>query len=298
LLILLSPVPTFAMAAVTDAGLSQIGSWSLAWTGNICPRFAAAALPIQMVTVERTVPQVINLSQGKLNPLSLSERMAIVRRSLIPQFSLKFAQLACFRELKFFLDTASPATRPLHAPVAWGVTNVPTQSTIYALATASTLNYLGAPVPSAPGLSGFVRTKIMPGIFWTFLREGFATGGGLALGPQVQVGLNKLTGDKLPTSVTKFGGGLLAGWACAFATMLPHNCALTAARMAQEGQRPNTVSCFRLLLSEQGLFRALTVNFQQRCAVIAVVVACLNTADVLAHDDLALAAVIKPQLVG
>mmetsp|Transcript_45545 Transcript_45545/g.99022 ORF Transcript_45545/g.99022 Transcript_45545/m.99022 type:complete len:282 (-) Transcript_45545:164-1009(-) len=281
------------MAAMTDAGLSQVASWTAAWSGSICPRFAAAALPIQMVTVERTVPQVINLSQGSLKPLDFAGRMSIVRRSIVPQFSLKFGQLACFRELKFFLDATSPSTRPLHAPIAWGITNVPAQSTIYALATASTFQHLGAPVPQAPGLSGFVRTKILPGIFWTFLREGFATGGGLALGPQVQAGINKATGNTLPVAVTKFGGGLLAGWACAFATMLPHNCALTAARMAQEGQRPNTVSCFRMLLSEQGLFRALTVNFQQRCAVIAVVVGCLNTADVLAHDHLSIASQFK-----
>merc|ERR550525_1914649 len=105
----------------------------------------------------------------------------------------------------------------------------------------------------------------------------------MVLGPMVKERLDELCGHTLPAWSTRFLGGLAAGYACAFATMLPHNCALTAARMAQQGQRPTTLSCFRTLLRELGPARAATVNFQQRCAVIAVVVGCLNTAQVLRH---------------
>mmetsp|Transcript_66807 Transcript_66807/g.206866 ORF Transcript_66807/g.206866 Transcript_66807/m.206866 type:complete len:302 (+) Transcript_66807:44-949(+) len=266
----------------------SLAAWPLHWATGICPRLAGAALPIQVVTVERTIPQAINLSAGVLPHCPLNKRLSIVRQSLAPQFALKFVQLACFREMKFALDAASPSSKALHAPVAWGVTNVPAQSAIYALAIAGTYQHFGKlPPGGSGGLREFVRLKIMPGILWTFLREGFATGGGLTIGPKVQEQLDAATGGALPSWSTKFLGGLLAGWACAFATMLPHNCALTAARMAQQGESPTTLSCFRTCLREQGPVRMATVNFQQRCAVIAVVVACLNTAQVLSEPELA-----------
>jgi len=287
-------------AAVAAAGLGEhlqpsisLGRWPLDWAESICPRIVGAALPIQIVTVERTVPQAVNLSAGALPSCSLQSRLAIVRQSIVPQFAIKFAQIACFRELKFALDESSPATKAVHAPLAWGVTNVPAQSAIYSMAIAKTYQHFGAAPPDAGGMREFVRLKILPGIFWTFIREGFATGGGLMLGPKVQARLDDATGGALPSWGTKFLGGLLAGWTCAFATMLPHNCALTAARVAQQGEQPTTLSSFRTLLREQGLARAATVNFQQRCVLIAVIVGCLNTANVLAHPEHALVARLR-----
>jgi len=262
------------------------------WLSVAFPRLVGAALPIQMVTVERTVPQAINLSKGALPVTDFMSRLNIVRGSILPQFMIKFTQLACFRELKFALDNLSPTTTALHAPVAWGVTNVPAQSAIYAMAIASTYQYHGKVAPDKGGIREFVRLKILPGIWWTFMREGFATGGGLMLGPKVQQQIKTATKGTLPDPVTKFMGGLLAGWGCAFATMLPHNCALTAARMAQQGEQPTTLSCLRVLLREQGLMRAATINFQQRCVLIGVVVACLNTADILTRQDVAMASLL------
>jgi len=246
-----------------------------------------------IVTVERTIPQAVNLSAGLIPACPLSLRLSIVRQSIVPQFSLKFAQLACFRELKLALDACSPGSQAVHAPLAWGLTNVPAQSAIYSMAIAKTYQHFGKLSPEGDGLREFVRLKIMPGIVWTFLREGFATGGGLTLGPKIQAQLDVATGGVLPHWGTKFLGGLLAGWACAFATMLPHNCALTAARMAQQGEKPTTLSCFRTCMREQGLLRTATINFQQRCAVIAVVVACLNTAQVLAEPELSAVAKLQ-----
>lgn len=266
-----------------------MGAWAWDWATDINPRLAGAALPIQLVTVERTVPQAVNLSKGVLPQCDARARIGIACRTIAPQFSIKYAQLGCFREVKFLLDAQSPRTAALHNPVAWGVTNVPAQSVIYALAIADTYRHFGKSVGSTGGAAEFIRLRLLPGIWWTFLREGFATGGGLTIGPPLQRRFDEWSGGALPGWATKFSAGLLAGWACAFATMLPHNCALTAARMAQQGERPTTASCLRALLAEQGAARAATLNFQQRCAVIAVVVACLNTAQVLTRPELSLA---------
>jgi len=62
--------------------------------------------------------------------------------------------------------------------------------------------------------------------------------------------------------------------------------------MAQQGEQPTTLSCLRVLLREQGLMRAATINFQQRCVLIGVVVACLNTADILTRQDVAMASLL------
>jgi hypothetical protein len=282
--------PIAGMAAVSGSALT---GWPLAWATAICPRLVGASFPIQVVTVERTVPQAVNLSQGVLPSTDLSARMSIVRKSIVPQFSIKFAQLAMFRELKFSLDALSPSTAMINTPIAWGITNVPAQSAIYAMAIGQTYKHHNVPTPDKGGLAEFVRLKIMPGIWWTFLREGFATGGGMVVGPMIKDRLDELSDHSLPSWSTRFLGGLTAGYACAFATILPHNCALTAARMAAQGEKPTTLSCFRTLMQEQGLIRALYVNFPQRCAVIATVVACLNTANVNAQPELSLASVLR-----
>merc|ERR1711879_17455 len=180
--------------------------WPLAWATAIVPRLAGASLPIQMVTVERTVPQAVNLSKGVLPTPDFATRMTIVRNSLVPQFSIKFAQLAFFRELKFAFDTLSPSTGMLNTPIAWGITNVPAQSAIYGMAIASTYKHYDVATGSNGGLAEFVRLKIMPGIVWTFLREGFATGGGMVFGPKVKEALDQFSGYALPSWSTRFLG--------------------------------------------------------------------------------------------
>mmetsp|Transcript_5988 Transcript_5988/g.16083 ORF Transcript_5988/g.16083 Transcript_5988/m.16083 type:complete len:292 (+) Transcript_5988:74-949(+) len=277
--------PVVPNATVT----ASVSPWSQEVMTNLVPRFAGAALPIAIVTVERTIPQAVNLSAGLLPQCSAAARMNIVRSNIVPSFVLKFGQLAAFREMKFLMDAYSPATKAVHAPVAWGLTNVPVQSAMYGMAISGTYKHYGKAPPTQGGVGEFIRLKVMPGIWWTFLREGFATGGGLTLGPVVQKQIDQATNNALSPFASKFTAGLLAGWACAFATMFPHNCALTASRMAQNGENPTTASCFRVVMKELGLFKALTLNFQQRCTVIAVVVGCLNTADVMARPDLALA---------
>jgi len=290
---------TDAMASVTinnDIKQPQVqihaafsAGWTKDYTTMLCPRFAGASLPIAMVTVERAIPQTVNLSNGLLPTTGFASRMRIVAGILAPQFSLKFVQLAAFRELKYFLDKHSESTKALHAPVAWGLTNVPVQSAMYGMAIAGTYKFYDKAAPSTGGIGEFFRLKVFPGIWWTFLREGFATGGGLMLGPVVAKQIDAATDHKLPPFATKFSAGLVAGWTCAFATMLPHNCALTACRMAQQGEKPTTISCFRTVMKELGLFKALTLNFPPRCVFIATAVACLNAADVMQKPELALA---------
>jgi len=245
-----------------------------------------------MFTVERTVPQAVNLSQGSLPVADVASRMAIVRNSLAPQFAVRFGQLSFFREVKFALDTASPSTAILHQPIAWGLTNVPAQSLIYSMAISGTYKHFGKSPPETSGLREFIRLKVMPGVVWTFLRESVATGGGLVLGPKVKEQIDQLSGNSLPNAASRFISGFLAGCVTGFATMLPHNCALTAARMAQQGENPTTLSCFQTLIREHGV-RAMYMNFPQRCVVMACAVACLNTANVQGLPELSLAYTIK-----
>ena len=226
--------PVVPSATVT----ASVSPWSQEVLTNLVPRYAGAGLPISIVTIERTIPQAVNLSNGLLPAAGTSTRSAIVRNAIVPAFFLKFGQLAAFREMRFMMDKYSPATKAVHAPVAWGLTNVPVQSAMYAMAINGTYKYYGKAPPEKGGVAEFFRLKIMPGIMWTFLREGFATGGGLTLGPVVQKQIDAATDNALSPFASKFTSGLLAGWVCAFATMLPHNCALTAARMAQNGENP------------------------------------------------------------
>mmetsp|Transcript_153101 Transcript_153101/g.285280 ORF Transcript_153101/g.285280 Transcript_153101/m.285280 type:complete len:278 (-) Transcript_153101:282-1115(-) len=267
---------------------TALAGWPSVWASSIAPRLACASVPMGMFTVERTVPMAVNLSQGGLPVADLASRMAIVRNSMAPQFALRFGQLTLFREIKFALDAASPSTAIIHQPIAWGLTNVPAQSAIYSMAISGTYKHFGKSPPETGGLKEFIRLKVMPGVMWTFLREGFATGGGLVLGPKVKEQIDQLSGNSLPTVASKFISGFLAGCVTGFATMLPHNCALTAARMAQQGENPTTLSCFQTLMREQG-FRAIYMNFPQRCVVIACYVACLNTANVQGFPELSLA---------
>jgi len=254
----------------------------------LCPRLAGAALPIAAVTVERAIPQAVNLSNSVLPATGFASRMSIVGANLAPLFALKFVQLGAFRELRYFLDKYSENTKALHVPVAFGLTNVPVQSAMYGMSISGTWKYYDKAPPSAGGIREFFRLKVFPGIWWTFLREGFATGGGLVLGPVLQKQIDAATNNQLSPFATKFSAGLVAGWIGAFATMLPHNCALTACRMAQQGEKPTTMSCFRTVMKELGPFKALTLNFQHRCLFIAIVVGCLNAADVMQKPELAL----------
>mmetsp|Transcript_153099 Transcript_153099/g.285278 ORF Transcript_153099/g.285278 Transcript_153099/m.285278 type:complete len:278 (-) Transcript_153099:51-884(-) len=271
---------------------TALAGWPSVWASSIAPRLACASVPMGMFTVERTVPMAVNLSQGGLPVADLASRMAIVRNSMAPQFALRFGQLTLFREIKFALDAASPSTAIIHQPIAWGLTNVPAQSAIYSMAISGTYKHFGKSPPETGGLKEFIRLKVMPGVMWTFLREGFATGGGLVLGPKVKEQIDQLSGNSLPNAASRFISGFLAGCVTGFATMLPHNCALTAARMAQQGQNPTTLSCFQTLMSEHGI-RAMYMNFPQRCVVIACYVACLNTANVQGFPELSLANTIK-----
>lgn len=271
---------------------SALAAWPSVWASNICPRLACASVPMGTFTVERTVPQAVNLSKGILPVADVAARMAIVRKSMVPQFALRFGQLTSFREIKFALDNVSPSTTMIHQPIAWGLTNVPAQSAIYSMAISGTYKHFGKSPPENGGLKEFIRLKIMPGVAWTFLREGFATGGGLVLGPKVKEQIDQLSGNALPTAASRFVSGFLAGCVTGFATMLPHNCALTAARMAQQGENPTTLSCFKTLMAEQG-FKGFYMNFPQRVVVIACYVACLNTANVQGFPELSLAHAMK-----
>lgn len=244
-------------------------------------------------TVERTVGMAVNLSKGVLPTADLASRMAIVRKNIAPQIGIRFTQLTCFRETKFALDRLSPSTTALNTPVAWGLTNVPAQSMIYSLAISGTYKHYNMPVPPTGGVGEFVRMKLMPGLCWTFLRESFATGGGMVLAPHIKAKLDEATGNALPFWLSKFVSGFMAGCTGALATMLPHNAALTAARMAQQGENPTTLSCLQTCLREQGLARALWLNFPQRCVVVATYTACLNTANAAGNPELSLAYMMK-----
>ena len=143
---------------------------------------------------------------------------------------------------------------------------VPLVSAKYNLLISGVYKYFGRSAPTKDaGLVAFWRRNIKPGLLWSFIRDCFSTGGGVVLGPVVASRL--CFGEQLRFA-EGFVGGLLAGIGCGLATQVFHNAALTAGRMAKDGETPGTLACMRRLFAERGL-RALYFNFPFRVAIIA-----------------------------
>ena len=159
---------------------------------------------------------------------------------------------------------------PLHLSLSYGLVSGPCRSAAYNLLIAGTYAHHGRASPGDFSLERFWRTKVVPGLAWSVLRDSGSVGGGIVVAPYV------VPRDASPP--VKFAGGLGCGACCGLATQLFHNAALTAGRMAEAGTRPGTLEAMRLCLAEHGA-SALYVNYPYRVAVIALWTGILHVAD-------------------
>jgi hypothetical protein len=256
------------------------------WVTDITPRVLVSGFVISAATVDRTAGQVIALSGGKLPQVTAADRFSLFRGLMPKQTAIKTLQMGCLREIKLWFDRLSPSTAGVNSMLAYAITGVPAQSILYNLIIAGTYHHFGASKPcTETGIVHFYKRNIAPGIVWTFLREGMATGGGLWLGPMLRARLigndpdhsNAFT--KLPLPLQRFCTGFAAGAFCAFGTQWMHNCALTAGSMAECKENPSTVSSF--LRTYRNLGPAMIyVNYGRRVMIIAVASAVLNLMDI------------------
>eukprot|EP00932_Pfiesteria_piscicida_P017755 SRR837773.4630.p1 GENE.SRR837773.4630~~SRR837773.4630.p1 ORF type:complete len:272 (+),score=33.31 SRR837773.4630:51-818(+) len=208
------------------------------WLSEVGPSLGVAGFIVGSITVERTTLQTVNTSAGALPSLSLRDRLAVYRGSAAKQTVLMFAQYGLTRELKLGMDALSvpPAVSTM---VACGVFGVPCSSLSYNWAIQDTYRHFKQPAPPSSGVVGYVRQKVCPGVLWSFLRAGIATGGGLYLGAEVSPWIDRQFRSRdldVSPLVSKVVSSLAAGSVCSLATQCVHNVALIAGRMAVQGE--------------------------------------------------------------
>ena len=233
---------------------------------------ATSSIACSASLIELTIPQVVRLSQPTATPLpptGLAARLALLPRLVGPQTALTFVQFAFIRELRDGMDRLR-GPHPLHLSLSYGLVSGPCRSAAYNLLIAGTYEHHGRASPSDGSFTRFWRTKVVPGLFWSVLRDSGSVGGGIVMAPYV------VPRDAAPP--VKFVGGLGCGACCGLATQLFHNAALTAGRMAEAGARPGNVEAMRVCLAEHGL-GALYLNYPYRVAVIALWTGILTVAD-------------------
>ena len=237
------------------------------------------------VLVQFTVPQIVHLSAATQTPLprlALRDGAAVMRRALFTQSAITTVQFCLVRELRVALD-ALTGKRRMNMSFAYGAVSVPIVAAKYNLLTADTYFLLGGSRGAAAAAAfdpvAFWRSKIKPGLAWSFLRDSGSIGGSIALGPLLSAAVTRrLVGEgEAPSVAMRFSCGLATGFCTGLATQLLHNAALTAGRISElEGRCPGTLESMRAVFAEHGLARACFVNFQHRFAVIAGWSAILN----------------------
>lgn len=262
----------------------------MSWVSEVAPRIGLAALVVGAVTIERTASQVVNTSGGRLPPISIATSLQILRRTISKQTSVVYLQYTGTREMRLALDqVVSPA---LSVMIACGVMGVPFSSLQYNWAIQDTYRHFNINPPDIPGITGFLRQKMAPGLPWAFLRASCGTGGGLYFGPFVAEHIAHVAQDSevvMPSRLPNFLGGLVTGACGSLATQWVHNVTLVAGRMAALGskkQAPHyTTVAFGVAWKEMGvgLFWA---NFPQRMVINAVTVAVLNLCDIFYRPDI------------
>lgn len=253
---------------------------------EVMPQLSIASFLCSAAIIEFTIPQIVRLSQqpNKLPSPAFAQKMTLFARAIMPQTAITIVQFVLVRELRDKIDDITGA-RPMNLSLAYGAASVPLIAGKYNLLTADVYAFFGRKATESKVSAGeaalrFWRQKIQPGLLWSFLRDSFAVGGGIVLGPIVSSWISKQMGKEgeAPSFVLKFTGGVLSGSVCGLATQLFHNAALTAGRMAELGQVPSTAQCMQQTIKEHGL-RAAYLNFPFRVAIIAGWTAVLNVAD-------------------
>ena len=126
----------------------------------------------------------------------------------------------------------------------------------------------------------FLKTNVVPGLTFSFLRECGATGAGLVLGPHVRVALAPFLGD-MPALLAKIISGIIAGMFTSTMTQWLHNNALRAGNMAQMGPIPNFMAVLHETWSELG-WSMFYLNADKRILSTGTATAVLSVIDIFA----------------
>ena len=129
-------------------------------------------------------------------------------RLLGPQTALTVVQFGCIRELRDAMDRWR-GPHPLHLSLSYGLVSGPCRSAAYNLLIAGTYAHHGRAAPGDASLARFWRTKVVPGLAWSVLRDSGSVGGGIVVAPYV------VPRDASPP--VKFLGGLGCGACCGLA---------------------------------------------------------------------------------
>mmetsp|Transcript_82857 Transcript_82857/g.173488 ORF Transcript_82857/g.173488 Transcript_82857/m.173488 type:complete len:272 (+) Transcript_82857:107-922(+) len=263
------------------------------WTTNALPRIGLAGFCVASITIDRTAIQTVNTSGGRLTKLTLSDRLKIYSKTIPKQNALMLGQYTCTREFKLWMDSlAVPPS--ISTVVACGLFGVPFSSLQYNLAIQDTYRHFALAPPESPGLLGYLRQKVCPGLFWSFSRAGFATGGGLCLGDLLAESATERlrhVGVEQPMAA-KVAAGLIGGSICSLATQSLHNIALVAGRLAVEGcteQSPHYTTVAMVAAWREMRWSIFYLNFYQRMAIQAVSVCALSMCDIFYRPELRLA---------
>jgi len=135
--------------------------------------------------------------------------------------------------------------------------------------------------PIYKSLMTFLRTNVIPGILFSFLRECGGTGVGLVVSPQVRLIMAPVIG-KWPPVFAKIVSGMIAGMFCSFCTQWLHNNALRAANIYQySGQLPSTATVLEQTWKELGV-RMFYLNADRRVLSTATATTILGLVDIFA----------------
>lgn len=127
----------------------------------------------------------------------------------------------------------------------------------------------------------FLRTNVVPGILFSFLRECGGTGVGLCVSPHVRTYLAPVIGA-WPPVLAKIVSGMIAGIFCSFCTQWLHNNALRAANIYQySGHLPSTLTVLRQTWAELGM-RMFYLNADRRVLSTATATTVLGLVDIFA----------------
>ena len=174
-------------------------------TKDVLLPLATSSLACSATLIELTIPQVVRLSRPTAEPLPatpLTARLAMLPRLIGPQTALTVVQFGFIRELRDAMDRWR-GPHPLHLSLSYGLVSGPCRSAAYNLLIAGTYAHHGRASPGDFSIERFWRTKVVPGLAWSVLRDSGSVGGGIVVAPLV------VPSDASPP--VKFLGGLGCG---------------------------------------------------------------------------------------
>ena len=258
--------------------------------GNV-HRLALAGCVNAMFLVTLGAPQAVNLSKGLLPKATPTDVLLILLKALPMQTMLKTIQFFFLRVLKNGLDKVPwMPNKTVNTLISFGLTATILQCASYNNVIMNTYSHFkvtritsdDGEVKFAPvAFWNFLKANVFPGIEFSFVRECFATGLGLILGPHVRTLLRPLIGTWEPVPA-KIVSGIVAGSFCATLTQWLHNNALAAGGIYQvTGTSPSALSVLKSTWDNLGV-RMFYLNMNQRALTIAGATVILTLVDVFA----------------